>query len=135
MRDEPRHGFLGPGHYTPAKIEIARKLRREATASERLAWEILRKNRVRGHYFRRQTVVEGFIVDFFCAELRLVIELDGAVHDDPDQRAYDAARDEFLRIRGLRVVRLKNDEANLVTLERVIREHETCPGDNEGAAG
>ncbi len=134
MRDEPRHGFLGPGHYTPVKIEMARRLRREATVAERLAWRILRKNAVRGHYFRRQQVIEGFVVDFFSAGLRLVIELDGAVHDDPDQAAYDRARDELLRTRGLRVVRLRNDEVNLLSLERVVREHEEPPpADSEGA--
>jgi very-short-patch-repair endonuclease len=134
MRDDPRHGFLGPGHYTPAKIEIARKLRRESTPSEREAWALLRKNQVRGYYFRRQTVVEGFIVDFFCASLRLVIELDGAVHDDSDQAAYDLARDERLRLRGLTVVRVRNHEVCKELFEKIVDEHEKAPPQHLGGA-
>ncbi|MEO6068380.1 MAG: endonuclease domain-containing protein [Gemmatimonadota bacterium] len=133
MRDEPRKGFLGPGHYWPAKIEAARRLRREATPAERTAWEFLRRNGIRGHYFRRQVVVEGFIVDFFCAKLRLVIELDGAVHDAHEQAAYDRERDLVLTRRGLRVVRLCNDEVSRHRLEAIALEHEDpLPRQGEG---
>ena len=120
MRDEPKRGFLGPGHYWPAKIEAARRLRREATPAEKNAWELLRKGRIGGWHFRRQQVVEGFIVDFFCAKLRLVIELDGSVHDDPDRARLDAERDNCLRRVGLNVVRLRNEEVSRSTLEQII---------------
>lgn len=75
-----------------AKRDLARRLRREATEAERRAWEALRDRRCLGLKFRRQQVVRGYIVDFYCAELRLAIEIDGAVHDAPDQIFSDNLR-------------------------------------------
>ena len=135
MRDEPTRGFLGSGHYWPAKIEAARRLRRDATQAERVAWALLRRNAMRGHYFRRQQVVEGFIVDFFCAKLRLVIEIDGEVHDSPDQAEYDQARDELLRTRGLRIVRIGNEGVSRGRLKAIVIEHENTPPPTGGGAG
>ena len=74
-----------------------------------------------GLKFRRQQVIDGFIVDFFCAERGLVVEIDGAVHDDPDAVAYDQERTAILRCRKLRLVRIKNEELNHGTLEKAIR--------------
>ena len=114
-------GFIGPGHTWPLKRDRAKQLRREATPAERHAWSLLRRYRAEGACFRRQQVVDGFIVDFFCAPLRLVIELDGAVHDDPDVRQRDLARDEHLTRLGLTVVRIANSEATAARLEEVVR--------------
>jgi len=69
-----------------------------------------------GLKFRRQQVVDGFIVDFFCAEHQLVIEIDGGVHYDPEVAEYDRAREVMLRQRGLVVVRLGNDEVDATRL-------------------
>src|SRR5438132_2417229 len=78
---------------TPAqKFALAAKLRRTAPPIERHAWSLLRNRGILGLKFRRQHVVHGFIVDFYCAAERLVLELEGGAHDGPDQRAYDAAR-------------------------------------------
>jgi very-short-patch-repair endonuclease len=133
MRDEPKRGFLGPGHYTPSKIEIARRLRHEATAAEQLAWSILRRGGIDGWHFRRQQVVEGFIVDFFCAKLRLVIELDGAVHDDPERMRLDALRDDRLRLCGLKVVRIRNEIVSPATLRQIV--YAATPPPTGGGAG
>ena len=81
-------------------------------------WRLLRNRRMLGLKFKRQKVIAGLIVDFYCAELRLVLELDGSVHDDGDRVAYDAARTAHLEARGLRVVRLRNDAVS----ERTLRE-------------
>lgn len=78
------------------KRDLARELRRSATDAERRAWEVLRDRRCLGLKFRRQQVIRGFIVDFYCAELRLAIELDGGVHDDPEQIFRDTLRDMLL---------------------------------------
>ena len=75
-----------------AKRDLARRLRRQATEAERRAWEALRDRRCLGLKFRRQQVVRGYIVDFYCAELRLAIEIDGALHDAPDQIFHDNLR-------------------------------------------
>ena len=76
------------------------------TADERILWGRLRANRLFGLHFRRQQVIDGFIVDFYCHEAGLVVEVDGAQHDD--QREYDAERDRVLTQRGLHVLRISN---------------------------
>jgi len=65
-----------------AKLEIARHLRRKATPAERHAWSLLRRRGILGLKFRRQHPLCGFIVDFYCPRLRLVLELDGGSHED-----------------------------------------------------
>jgi len=90
-----------------AKLERAKELRREMTPAEKILWEELRANKL-GVHFRRQQVIEGFIVDFYCHKSALVVEVDGDVHDL--QQEEDARREKALREMGLRVVRFRNDE-------------------------
>lgn len=77
-----------------------------------------------GVHFRRQQVIEGFIVDFYCHKVGLVIELDGSVHDEVEQKESDIERDKALNDMGLRVVRVKNEEVtkNLSYVIEKIRE-------------
>ena len=77
------------------------------TAAEKMLWEELRANRL-GVHFRRQQIIDGFIVDFYCHKASLVIEVDGDIHDL--QQEEDARREKVLSALGLRVIRLKNDE-------------------------
>jgi len=91
------------------KLARARELRQQGTIAEMRAWRLLRDRRMLGLKFKRQKVIADLIVDFYCAELRLVLELDGSVHSDADRAAYDAARTAHLEARGFRVVRLQND--------------------------
>src|SRR2546430_14623177 len=86
------------------KRALAAKLRRSATPMERHAWSLLRERGILGFKFRRQHVLRGFIVDFYCAAQRLVLVLAGDAHDGPDQQAYDAARAEGLEAARLRAV-------------------------------
>jgi len=97
--------------------ELARELRKNQTKSEKLLWEHLRKRRLEGHRFIRQkpfiykedsTRKYFFIADFYCAEKKLVIELDGKVHDY--QQYYDYQRDLVLNELGLTTMRIKNEE-------------------------
>src|SRR3990172_7005177 len=94
---------------TPRKLQRARELLRDLTLAERRAWDLLRNRRMLGLKFRRQHVLAGFIVDFYCAELGLVLEIDDAGHTSSLQSDYDAARTAHLESRGLRVVRIDND--------------------------
>lgn len=110
------------------KLVRARELRVEQTPAEQFAWERLRNRRCLGLKFRRQQTLYGFIVDFYCAELRLAIELDGAVHDDEERRKQDGYRDSALKQCDIRVIRIKNSEVSRERLIGVIREHqETSP--------
>jgi very-short-patch-repair endonuclease len=77
------------------------------TLAEKILWEELRANKL-GVHFRRQQVIAGFIVDFYCHKSALVVEVDGDVHDL--QQEEDARREKALSALGLKVVRFKNDE-------------------------
>lgn len=99
------------------KLALARELRRNSTPTERHAWSLIRNRAILGLKFRRQHVVHGFIVDFYCAELRLVLELDGDHHRDPGWASYDAARSAWLRAAGYHVVRIENRD---LSRERIV---------------
>jgi len=88
----------------------ARELRVSSTPAEQALWERLRNRRCHGLRFRRQHTVGIFITDFYCHELKLVVELDGGVHSDPRQIAHDQNRDIYLSQRGLKVLRFPNQQ-------------------------
>ena len=75
-----------------------------------------------GLKFRRQYVLHGFVVDFYCARERVVIELEGDPHDGRAQQAYDRARAEFLVAAGYRIIRVRNKDLSREHLETVLRE-------------
>ena len=86
----------------------ARDMRKNPTRSERLLWQKLRKNQL-GVKFRRQHVIDPYIVDFFCFEKQLVVEVDGAVHAGRSKS--DSRRDKHLQHLGVRyVLRVKADD-------------------------
>ncbi len=104
----------------PQKLVRAKQLRKEMTPGESLLWNVLRRDQL-GAHFRRQQIIHGFIVDFYCPAAALVIEVDGAVHQNQDQRESDALRDGQLRSLGLRVARFNNRRIS-GELAAVIRE-------------
>ena len=89
------------------KILLSRVMRRHPTQAEARLWSALRSRQLGGWKFRRQHVIVGYVVDFYCPDLRLVVEVDGPVHDrlHPD----DEAREEDLRRACVEVVRFSND--------------------------
>jgi len=91
-------------------VEAARALRREATPAERLLWEQLRTQRFEGLKFRRQHAVGTYVLDFFCAEPGVAIEIDGSAHETPEQRDRDAERTASLVERRIRVLRFRNEQ-------------------------
>jgi very-short-patch-repair endonuclease len=95
---------------TCEKVEFSRKMRSEMTEAEAVLWEQLRNRKLGGFKFRRQQIVEGFIVDFFCEEAKLVVEVDGGIHDSEEQKKIDKHRCEVFKIRGLVEIRFKNEE-------------------------
>jgi very-short-patch-repair endonuclease len=92
---------------TEEKAQRARGLRREMTEAERALWQALRGNRLAGLHFRRQQVIDGFIVDFYCHAAGLIIEVDGGIHEQ--QPEYDCERERIVAARGLAVLRVRND--------------------------
>ena len=104
---EDRPPITSRQYVTDSKLAFARQLRREMTPQERIFWERLRDRRLNGWKFRRQQLIDGFIADFFCAAIGVVLELDGAVHHD--QQEYDAHRDRSFAARDLLVIRIPNE--------------------------
>jgi len=91
-----------------AQLENARRLRREMTPHERKLWYLfLRKYPVKIY---KQRIIGKFIVDFYCASAKLVIEVDGSQHYQPQDRAHDKKRSDFLSALGLEVLRFSNRE-------------------------
>jgi very-short-patch-repair endonuclease len=94
------------------KLRLARRFRQAPTAAEAAAWQILRNRAIFGLKFRRPQIVAGFVVDFYCPSQRLVLELDGGVHHDPDRRERDRLRTAALRQLSIRVLRVPNHNVN-----------------------
>ena len=106
------------------KVQRAKELRQELTDEEEVLWQYLRKNRLGGFHFRRQQVVQGFIVEFYCHKAGLVVEVDGGVHED--QIEYDRERDKILEGLDLRIMRVKNEEINNNLQEVLVRIEAAC---------
>jgi adenine-specific DNA methylase/very-short-patch-repair endonuclease len=113
-----RKGVVRGQRVDPKKLELARKFRKEPTEAEARAWELLRNRKIHGLKFRRQQIIEGLVVDFYCAEKRLAIELDGGIHDS--QQEYDAARTEVLEGMGINVIRIRNEDVTLDNLQNLL---------------
>lgn len=103
---------------TGEKAQLAKKLRRRATGTERRAWTMLRNRGCLGLKFRRQQVIGGFVVDFYCAEHRLALEFDGPIHET--QREEDRQRDAALSRLNVRIVRIHNEQLSRETLTAAI---------------
>jgi very-short-patch-repair endonuclease len=112
----PIKNILPGQNINPEKLQRASELQREMTPSEKVLWQDLRGKKL-GSHFRRQQVVEGFIVDFYCHSASLIIELDGDIHKK--QQEYNDGRDKILENLVLRVLRYTNDEV-LLGLPRVL---------------
>lgn len=102
-----RTGIIPGQRVTKEKLERARELRRDMTPAEKILWQELRADKL-GAHFRRQQIIAGFIVDFYCHRAALVVEVDGDVHDL--QQEEDARREKALSELGLRTIRFRNDE-------------------------
>ena len=90
-----------------SKRKFARAMRRRPTPSEKLAWQMLRNRGCLGLKFRRQQPIRGYIVDFYCAELRLALEIGGSVHWDEPGFILDFERDEHLEKHRVRVLHIR----------------------------
>ena len=113
--------------YKPALKEIARRLRNNSTLGEVLLWKKLRNKQMLGYDFHRQKPLDQFVVDFFCNELNLAIEIDGGSHEGDQAREKDAARQERLESLGAKFLRFKESDVRMTmrtvleTIEHWIR--------------
>jgi very-short-patch-repair endonuclease len=105
---EPVPNVVSGSRTNVEKLIRARELRQTMTRPERLLWRALKANRFEYLHFRRQQVIDGYIVDFYCHAASLIVEVDGSVHQE--RREDDANRDIALTAHGLRVLRVRNGE-------------------------
>ena len=101
--------FMTGGNNAYRLIEEAKRMRKEPTDAEAVLWELLRDKKL-GDKFRRQHLIDDFIVDFVCLSKNLVIEVDGGYHNDPTQKEYDQQRTLYLNEKGFKVIRFTNEE-------------------------
>ena len=98
------------------KFALAKEFRRNMTEAEKILWQRVRANRLNGWHFRRQQILFGYIVDFYCHAASLVIEVDGEIHES--QQAEDREREIILKEKGFQILRFRNleieDNLNLV---------------------
>ena len=104
---------------SPEILARCRELRQTATLPENILWSLLRNHRLKNAKFRRQHSVGSYILDFYCHEARLAIELDGSEHLEEANFQYDQKRTEFLQAQGITVLRFWNNEV-LNHLEDVL---------------
>ena len=119
----------------PYLLELVRAFRKKPTTTEKMMWACLRERRLHGFKFRRQHPIGRYIADFYCHEAALIIELDGHIHDHPDQREYDEIRTQELQARALTVVRFRNDQikTDLATVLQEIAAHLPSAPNAKGA--
>jgi very-short-patch-repair endonuclease len=118
------HNIVIGQKVTSIKIQRAKELRRQMTQEEKILWQHLRANRLNGLHFRRQQIIDGFIADFYCHAARLVIEVDGEIHQQ--QAEYDAERSKVLSARGLRLLRIRNVEVRQNLNNILVRISKAC---------
>src|SRR5438067_10411328 len=109
---------------TPGVEHAAWKLRRRLTPAEKRLWQALSGRKLGGLKFRNQHPVGWFVLDFYCPACKLVVELDGGIHEEPDQADHDRLKAEHLAAYGYRVLRIANEEVfgDLPgVLERILR--------------
>lgn len=108
-------------HHIPKKLlENARELRKNQTKAEAFLWQLLRNRQLNHLKFRRQHPLKaGCILDFYCAELKLGIEIDGGYHNENEQQEYDAERTKIINDYGIRIIRFTNEEV-LQNIEKVL---------------
>ena len=109
--------------YNPALKQRARELRRAGNLSEVLLWNQIKNKQFLGLDFDRQKIIGNYIVDFYCAEKSIVLEIDGSSHDEKVE--YDAKRDAFLQGLGLTVIHIADSDVknNLSGVMDFLREH------------
>ncbi|WP_343037708.1 DUF559 domain-containing protein [Pseudoxanthomonas gei] len=124
MREGARGSTTTPRRKLPFDAEtqdFIRELRKNSTEPEQLIWFFLRDRRLHGQKFRRQKSLGPYVLDFYCHELKLAIELDGAQHNEPDKLVLDAKRDAFTASQGIATLRYWNHDV-LASTELVLED-------------
>jgi very-short-patch-repair endonuclease len=105
----------------PDLFRMSERMRKNPTEAEKILWKHLKKFRSSGYIFRRQHPIDFYIADFYRHKLKLVIEVDGEIHETEEMRDHDDGRTGHLEHFGIKVIRFSNEEV-LINEEHVIRQ-------------
>ena len=120
-----RQDMLRAKHNAPALKSRRRELRAQLTQAEATLWRQLQRRQLAGRKFRRQHSVGPYVLDFYCPEAKLAVELDGAAHDHERAFRRDALRTAYLAAAGIRLVRFENRDV-VRNLEGVLAAIKQC---------
>jgi very-short-patch-repair endonuclease len=119
--------FEYPMYYgaKPSIFKKAKELRKQETETEKIIWSKIDKNQILGLSFRRQHPINQFIADFYCHKIKLVIEIDGGIHNLPENKIYDIERSEILKNYGIKVIRFSNEQVknNIEDVIQIIKKY------------
>ena len=104
---------------------LRQSLRNNSTAPEAILWRTLKGKQIDGLKFRRQFGLGPYVLDFYCPEIKLCIELDGEIHKSYEQSQYDEIRTRFMASNNIKVIRFENDVVyrNIEAIKETIKEH------------
>ena len=105
---------------SPVKLDLAKYYRKHATEYEEVVWQMVRNRQIGNLKWRRQQVIDGFIADFYCAELNVVLEIDGPIHERVEVKEYDAYRTSVFEEKGIKTFRLRNEDCDEQHLKELI---------------
>ena len=114
-------GIIRDQKISPKKLELAIEFRKNPTESEDAVWQMLRNRQIKNLKWRRQQVIDGFVADFYCAELNVVLEIDGLVHDNEEVKENDEYRTSVFESKGIKTYRLKNEDCDKQHLVALIK--------------
>ena len=103
------------------KVQLAKEFRKNPTKSEKIMWNALRNRQFLNLKFRRQYLVDGYLIDFYCSELRLAIEVDGPIHSQKGQTENDQARQNIIEKKNIKFFRVKS-KAIESNINQVLKE-------------
>jgi len=107
------------------KFIIAREFRNKPTKGEDKLWKLINKDQIFNYRFRRQYVIAGFILDFYCPKLKLGLEVDGSIHNIKDNIDYDLKRENIIKQYNIKIIRFTNKEIenNILTALRKLKDY------------
>lgn len=125
-KDLTNRGLITSGYslpYNPKLTDRAKDFRKNMTLAEEKLWTQFLKNYK--YRFRAQKQIDNYIADFYCAKLKLIIEIDGKIHNEIDKVEYDLERTKVFESYGLKVIRFKNDDIinNFTNVCRIIKNY------------
>ena len=107
------------------KLRIAREFKHKPTIAENKLWKLIKEKQILDYKFRRQYVIAGYILDFYCPALKQGIEVDGSIHDIKENKDYDITREDIIKQHNINIIRITNAEIenNILTVLKRLKKY------------